>query len=160
MTRVCPAGSEVKASAYNAGDLGLIPGSGRSPGEGSGSPLQYSCLENPHGQRSPAGCSPWGHRGGHNWATVNQWSYSVVPDSLGSHGLHLTRLPHPCNFPGKSTGVGCISLSRGSSRPRDQTQVSCIVGRRFNLWATREAWMIFMNVNYLNKDAIKFPIEK
>ena len=40
-------GSEVKASAYNAGDLGSIPGSGRSPGEGIGNPLQYSCLENP-----------------------------------------------------------------------------------------------------------------
>ena len=36
----------VKASAYNAGDPGLIPGSGRSPGEGNGTPLQYSCLEN------------------------------------------------------------------------------------------------------------------
>ena len=36
-----------KASACNAGDLGLIPGSGRSPGEGNGNPLQYSCLENP-----------------------------------------------------------------------------------------------------------------
>ena len=40
-------GQMVKASAYNAGDLGLIPGSGRSPGEGNGNPLQYSCLENP-----------------------------------------------------------------------------------------------------------------
>ena len=38
-------GSEVKA--WNAGDLGLISGSGRSPGEGNGNPLQYSCLENP-----------------------------------------------------------------------------------------------------------------
>ena len=36
-----------KASAYNAGDLGSIPGSGRSSGEGNGNPLQYSCLENP-----------------------------------------------------------------------------------------------------------------
>ena len=42
-----PGGSEVKASASNVGDLGLIPGSGRSPGEGNGNPLQYSCLENP-----------------------------------------------------------------------------------------------------------------
>ena len=41
-----PGGSEVKASASNAGDPGLIPGLGRSPGEGNGSPLQYSCLEN------------------------------------------------------------------------------------------------------------------
>ena len=42
-----PGGSEVKASACNAGDLGLIPGLGRSPGAGDGNPLQYSCLENP-----------------------------------------------------------------------------------------------------------------
>ena len=40
-------GSEVKASAYSAGDLGSIPGSGRSSGEGNGNPLQYPCLENP-----------------------------------------------------------------------------------------------------------------
>ena len=42
-----PSGSEVKASACNVGDLGSIPGSGRSPGEGNGNPLQYSSLENP-----------------------------------------------------------------------------------------------------------------
>ena len=42
-----PGGSEVKASAWNAGDLGLIPGLGRSPGEGNGNPLQYSYLEKP-----------------------------------------------------------------------------------------------------------------
>ena len=42
-----PGGSEVKASAWNAGDPGSIPGSGRAPGEGNGNPLQYSCLENP-----------------------------------------------------------------------------------------------------------------
>ena len=41
-----PGGSEGKASARSAGDLGLIPGLGRSPGEGNGNPLQYSCLEN------------------------------------------------------------------------------------------------------------------
>ena len=42
-----PGGSDGKASVCNAGDLGLIPGLGRSPGEGNGSPLQYSYLENP-----------------------------------------------------------------------------------------------------------------
>ena len=42
-----PGGSEVKASACNAGDLGSIPGSESSPGEGNGNPLQYSCLGNP-----------------------------------------------------------------------------------------------------------------
>ena len=42
-----PGGSDGKQSVYNAGDLGSIPGSGRSPGEGNGNPCQYSCLENP-----------------------------------------------------------------------------------------------------------------
>ena len=41
-----PGDSDSKQSAHNAGDLGLIPGSGRSPGEGNGYPRQYSCLEN------------------------------------------------------------------------------------------------------------------
>ena len=49
-----------KESACNAGDLGLIPGLGRSPGGGHGHPLQSSFLENPHGQRSLVCCSLWG----------------------------------------------------------------------------------------------------
>ena len=51
-----------KESACNVGDLGSIPRLGRSPGGRHGNPLQYSCLENPHGQRSLAGCSPWGRK--------------------------------------------------------------------------------------------------
>ena len=54
--------SEGTESICNAGDLGLIPGLGRSPGGGHVNPLQYSCLENPHGQRSLAGYSPWGRK--------------------------------------------------------------------------------------------------
>ena len=54
-----PRGSEVKVSACNAGDLGLNPGLGRSPGEGNGNPLQYSCLENPMDR-------------GASWATVHR----------------------------------------------------------------------------------------
>ena len=53
-----PGGSEVKVSACNVGDLGWIPGSRRSPGEGNGNPLQYSCLEKPMD-------------GGAWWATVH-----------------------------------------------------------------------------------------
>ena len=53
-----PGGSEGKESVCNAGDLGWED----SPGGGHGNPLQYSCLENPHGQRSLAGYSPWGGR--------------------------------------------------------------------------------------------------
>ena len=55
-----------KESAYNAGDLGSIPGLGRSPGGGYGHPLQYSCLENPHGQRSLVGYSVGFQRVRHN----------------------------------------------------------------------------------------------
>ena len=55
-----PGGSDSKESTCSAGDLGSITGLGRFPGEGHGNPLQYSCLKNPHGQRSLAGHSPWG----------------------------------------------------------------------------------------------------
>ena len=51
-----------KESAFSAGDTGSTPGSGRSPGEGNGNRLQYSCLENPHGWRSLVGYSPQGHK--------------------------------------------------------------------------------------------------
>ena len=57
-----PGGSEGKASACNAGDLSSIPGSGRSPGEGNGNPLQYSCLENPMDRGAWQGDSPWGYK--------------------------------------------------------------------------------------------------
>ena len=49
---------EVTVSVCSAWDLGSIPGSGRSPGEGNGNPFQYACLENPHGQRILVGYSP------------------------------------------------------------------------------------------------------
>ena len=55
----------VKNPSANAGDIrdmGLIPGSGRSPGGGHGNPLQYSCLENPQGQRRLVGYSPRGRK--------------------------------------------------------------------------------------------------
>ena len=60
-----PGGSEVKVSACNVGDLGSIPGSGRSPGEGNGNPFQYSWLENPMD-------------GGAWWATVHRVAKSLT----------------------------------------------------------------------------------
>ena len=53
-----PGGSDGKESTCNARDLDLIPGLGRSPQGRHGNPLQYPCLENPHGQKSLAGYSP------------------------------------------------------------------------------------------------------
>ena len=52
----------VQNPPVDAGDSGSVPGSGRSPGEGNGNPLQYSGLENPQGWRSLAGYCPWGCR--------------------------------------------------------------------------------------------------
>ena len=52
----------VKNLPVNAGDLGSIPSLGRFPGGGHNNPLQYFCLENPHGQRNLAGYSPRGHK--------------------------------------------------------------------------------------------------
>ena len=57
-----PGGSDGRESACNVGEMGSIPGLGRSPGGGHGNPLQYSCLENPHGQRGLVGYSPWGRK--------------------------------------------------------------------------------------------------
>ena len=53
-----PGSSDGKELTCKAGDLDMIPGLERSPGGGHGNPLQYSCLKNPHGQRSLAGYSP------------------------------------------------------------------------------------------------------
>ena len=55
-----PGGSAGKQFTCNVGDLGPIPGLGGSPGGEHDDLLQYSCLENPHGERSLAGCSLWG----------------------------------------------------------------------------------------------------
>ena len=88
-----PGGSDSKASARNAGDLGSIPGSGRSPGEGNGNPLQYSCLENPVDRGA------W-------WATVHgvaesrtrlsdltSLHFTLVKAWKGEVGSFLTRAP-------------------------------------------------------------------
>ena len=86
-----PGGAEVKASACNVGDLGSIPGSGRSPGEGNGNPLQYSCLENPMDGGAWWATVHRSQRVGHNWATSLSLCY------LAQQNLTVSVLaePHP-----------------------------------------------------------------
>ena len=91
-----PRGSAGKESACNAGDLGSIPGLGKSPGKGEGYQLQYSGLEN---------------------------SMDCSLPSSSVHGI----------FQAIVLEWIAISFSRGSSQPRDQTQVSRIVDRRFTV---------------------------
>ena len=67
-------GSDSKESTCNAGDLGVIPGLGRSPGGGHGYPLQYSCLENPQGQRSLVGTV---HTVAKSWTGLKRLSLSI-----------------------------------------------------------------------------------
>ena len=72
---------KISASAYNVGDLGLIPGSGRCPGEGNGNPLQYSCLESPMD-------------GGASWATVHMVAKSRTQLSdFTSSSLRISQVP-------------------------------------------------------------------
>ena len=82
-----PGGSEGKAPAHNAGDPGSIPGSGSSPGEGNGNPLQYSCLENPMDGRT------W-------WATVHGVAKSRTRLS------ELTSLHYPQENSGPERTIG------------------------------------------------------
>ena len=67
-----PGGSDSKASVYNAGDLGSIPGSGRSPGEGNGNSFQYYSLENPKDRGA------W-------WAIVHEITKSQTPERSRAH---------------------------------------------------------------------------
>ena len=78
------------------------------------------------------------------WSEVAQ-SYLALCDPMD------TRLLHPWDFLGKSTGVGCLFLLQGTSRPRDWTQVSHIVDRHFTLWATREISTLFFKKNNKKK---------
>ena len=76
-----PEGSDGKESTCNVGDLDSVPGLGRSPGGRHGNPFQYSCLENPLGQTSLVGSSPWGHRKSYTtkWlSTAQHWLYIKV----------------------------------------------------------------------------------
>ena len=79
LTEGFPGGAEVKASACNVGDLASIPGLGRSPGEGNGNTLQYSCLENPMDGGAWWAPVHGSQRVGHDWATSLSLSVLIEP---------------------------------------------------------------------------------
>ena len=107
-----PDGSNGKESACNAGNLGSIPGSGRSPGEGTGDPLQFSCLEN-FMDREPGRLQSIGsQRVGHNWS---DWAHTSIHHAC--YFNHLLRQENIFNW--------------------NWTRVSYIGGRFFIIWATR-----------------------
>ena len=122
-----PDGSDSKESTCYAGDLGSIPGLRRSPGGGHGNPFQYSYLENLHGQRNLAGCSPWGPKE----SDMTEWLSTAVKylvlktevistqkllDSLSFNSFYLPA--HGClKATGKSTS-GCSPKPAGAFTPR------------------------------------------
>ena len=85
-------GSDSKESACNVGDLGLIPGLGRSSGGGHGNTFQYSCLENPPGPEEPGGLQStglqrvrhdwaWQHTHGIRWPKIWSFNFSISPSN-------------------------------------------------------------------------------
>ena len=79
-----PANASLQANAGDLRNSGSIPGLGRSPGGRNGNLLQYSCLENPHGQRSLAGYIPWGHKESDTTeATQHAAHYIIIAPQVG-----------------------------------------------------------------------------
>ena len=138
-----PSGSDSKESACNAGDLGLIPVSGRSPGEGNGNPLQYSCLENPMDGEA------WGARV-HGVTKSRTWLSDFAFTFMACVRVCVCSVIQLCltlcdpvhHSPPISSVYGifqarilewvAISFSRGSFQPRDWTHISWVssIGRQ------------------------------
>ena len=130
-----PGGSAGKESACNTEDLDMIPRLGRSPGGRHGNPLQYSCLENPHGQRSLVVYSPCGCKEPDNQHRLKYTCGCSVTKSCPTNGD-----PMDCSQTGSSGHEisqarmlewVVISVSRATTQPRDRTWVSCLAAGFF-----------------------------
>ena len=133
-------------NAWDMRDRGLMPGLGRSSGGRHGNPLQCSCLKNSHGQEPGRLQSIGSQRVGHDWsdwARMRACMYVCMPWSEVAQSCPT--LCNPVDFSvhgilqARKLEWVTISFFRGSSQPRDRTQVSHIRGRRFNLWAIKPA---------------------
>ena len=130
-----PVSSAGKESTCNAGDLGSIPGSGRYPGKGIGYPILYSCLENPHGQRSLAGYSPV-HGVTKSWTWLNNLA----------HTKHLKACS--ARFPGAQ------SASFHPELPQEVLKVSSCSSTGFNLCRGKWRLPLFSHWQMLSASAI------
>ena len=153
-----PGGSDGKESTFNTGDLGLTPGLGRSPGGGHGNPLQCSCLENSHGQRSLVGYSPWGHQESDGTQRLSTHVLRTYSTSTGYPVIRMCvcvgsqlclTLCDPVDYSASSSSVHgisqasilelvAISFSRESSQPRRSNLYLPHCGRILYCWAIRE----------------------
>ena len=154
-----PDSSNGKESTCNAGDPGSIPGSERSPVEGHGNPLHYSCLENPmdrgswwatvHGvTKNQTWPSYWAHTHSHlrkNFSFLKNSSICAPVKVLVAQSCPTPCNPIDCSPPGSSVhGIlqarilewVVIPFSRGSFQSRDWTWVSPIAGGFFTIWTT------------------------
>ena len=138
-----PGGSDGKESAWQCGRAGFDPWVGKIPWKGEWLPSPVFLPAEFNGQRSLAGSNLWGCKESN---TTEQLTCVCVLGHFSYEWLFATLWD--CSPPGSSVqGIlqarilewVAISFSRGSSRPRDWTWVSRIVGRRFTLWAIREA---------------------
>ena len=159
MTRVFPCHSMIKNQPANAGDRGSISWLGGSPGGGNGNSLQYSCLGNSMGREawqviawkwkplSRVGlCNPMDYRvHGILQARVLEWvaipfSRGIFPSQGSNPGLlHCKQILYHLSHKGSPSILEWVTFCWGSSQPRNQTRVSCITGKFFTNWATREA---------------------
>ena len=142
LCRGFPGGSEGKESACNSGDLGSIPGLGRSPGEENGNPLQYSCLENPMDRGALVGYSPWGCKDSDttvrpNWTELSCWKGF----SGGSDGKEFA-----CNS-GDLGSIPGLERSPGGEHGKNKNKTSVFLsgesqGQRslagYSLWGHKE----------------------
>ena len=114
-----PGGSEVKVFACNVGDLGSIPGLGRSPGGGNGNPLQYSCLEIPWAEELDRVQSMGSGRVRHDWTTECTHTHRYICPTTTKAGMNAKgRSRHNCN----------VRSQRGQSKPtgHHQSQGKCV----------------------------------
>ena len=107
-----PGGSDGKASVYNVGDPGSIPGLGRSSGEGNDKPLRYSCLEKSHGQRSMVGYSSWGRKELETTERLHFLSLDTKAKEIQNeqikHACHSTQLCVVANVIGSALFELCL----------------------------------------------------